>query len=158
MDLNTFLSLNEGTQRELLGAVQDQTNNPKYNGRMTVTMAGLVGTDVVILEEQAGGNGAGGWVSEVSAQTLKRLGIPIDKTRKEATALTKSPTASGRSSPALDNPQGRKPSGHRLGLTGLNNLGNTCYQNAATQCLRAVEELTIYFLGTLLSIHAGSPC
>ncbi|KAJ5585581.1 uncharacterized protein N7459_005381 [Penicillium hispanicum] len=146
VDLNTFLSLNEGTQRELLHGVQDQTNNPKYNGRMSVTMAGLVGTDVVVLEEQVGGSGGSGWASEESAQTLKRLGIPIERTKKELASATKSPTASGRSSPALDLPQSRKPSGHRLGLTGLNNLGNTCYQNAATQCVRAVEELSVYFL------------
>ena len=148
VDLNTFLSLSEGSQREQLVGIQDQTNNPKYNGHMSLHMAGLAGTDVVVLEEQLANNGE--WVSEASAQTLKRLGIPVDKPKKEfAVASTKSPAGSGRSSPALDLPRGRKPSGNRLGLTGLSNLGNTCYQNAATQCVRAIEELSVYFLRML---------
>ncbi|KAF7719981.1 Ubiquitin carboxyl-terminal hydrolase [Penicillium ucsense] len=150
VDLNTFLDLNEGTQRELLETFKDQTSNGNYNGKMTLSMAGLMGSDVFVLEEQVGTK-SGEWVSSVSAEKLKRLGIPITKTMKESTSsgaeVTKSQTASGCTSPVTDDsPFGKKPSGHRLGVTGLSNLGNTCYQNAATQCVRAVEELTYYFL------------
>ncbi|KAJ5908782.1 hypothetical protein N7495_001464 [Penicillium taxi] len=145
VDVNTFLSLAETTDRELLQGVKDQTSNQNYNGRMTLIMAGLVETNAVVLEEQIGGPGGGEWTSEVSALALKRMGIPIDQ-KKDIVPSIKSTASSGKSSPVLNLPGGHKPSGNRLGVTGLNNLGNTCYQNAATQCLRAVEELSVYFL------------
>lgn len=34
-----------------------------------------------------------------------------------------------------------------FGLTGLHNLGNTCYMNSAIQCLVHTPELVDYFLG-----------
>ncbi|KAJ6090348.1 hypothetical protein N7486_009163 [Penicillium sp. IBT 16267x] len=159
VDLNTFLSLPD-TKRELL-ELKDQTNNPNYNGRtMTVTVAGLGTTDTVVLEE---GVGKDEWVSEVSAKTLKRLGIPTEQPKRElassAVLSIKSPAPSGRSTPVQDLPHGKKPKGHQLGRTGLTNLGNTCYLNAATQCMRAVEELSIYFLksGHLPDLNTSNP-
>lgn len=56
---------------------------------------------------------------------------------------------SGRNSPAPLGPatRGRQSKSDRvLGLTGLSNLGNTCYMASALQCIRSVEELTKYFL------------
>lgn len=147
VDPNSFLSLADGTERELLDEqIKDQTDNPKYNGHMNLRMAGIVGTDVIILEEQAGKNGK--WVSEVLEKKLKTNGLSVEKPKKELGSLVaKSPLSSGPSTPAQETkPERGRPRGPPMGKTGLDNLGNTCYMNAATQCLRNVEELTYYFL------------
>ncbi|KAJ5988104.1 hypothetical protein N7481_003314 [Penicillium waksmanii] len=147
VDPNAFLSLAEGTERELLDEqIKDQTDNPKYNGTMNLRMAGLVGTDVIILEEQVGKNGK--WASEVLEKKLKANGLSVEKPKKElSTLVAKTPLSSGRSTPAQETkPERGRPRGPPMGKTGLDNLGNTCYMNAATQCLRNVEELTYYFL------------
>lgn len=147
VDPNAFLSLAEGNERELLDEqIKDQTDNPKYNGTMNLRMAGLVGTDVIILEEQVGKNGK--WASEVLEKKLKANGLSVENPKKDlSTLVAKSPLSSGRSTPAQETkPERGRPRGPPMGKTGLDNLGNTCYMNAATQCLRNVEELTYYFL------------
>lgn len=150
LDPNTFLSLEEGTQREKVD-IDDQTHNKNYNGRMTIGKAGLVGSDVLVLEEQVAGVKGGDWVSEASERLLKRAGVSVEKPKKPLAASTaNSQAGSGRSSPAPEIARARKKD-RPQGLTGLGNLGNTCYQNAATQCLRSVEELTYYFLSMCLA-------
>jgi ubiquitin carboxyl-terminal hydrolase 4/11/15 len=144
LDLNTFLSLSDGAQRELVDNVKDQTNNPNFNGRSTLDRVGLSTSDVVVLEERVGGE----WASEVSKKTLDRLGVPSGSVKNGVPAKlkNKSPTNSGRSSPAPEPIRGRRKDGKPRGCTGLSNLGNTCYMNSALQCVRSVEELTYYFL------------
>jgi ubiquitin carboxyl-terminal hydrolase 4/11/15 len=36
-----------------------------------------------------------------------------------------------------------------MGLTGLTNLGNTCFMNSALQCLSNTNELSQYFLSNI---------
>lgn len=154
LDLNTFLSLSEGAQREVLEDAKDQTANPNYNGRMTLDLAGLGASDAIVLEENVGGKN-GEWVSEASKQTLNRLGVSAGNVKNGVANKLKdnkkSPAASGRSSPAPEPNRGRRrKDGKFRGCTGLSNLGNTCYMNSALQCVRSVEELSYYFLSSYI--------
>ena len=135
LDVNTFAHLQIGEQRELL-QFRDETANPKYNGKLTLSTVGLGRDDVIVLEEQKPGKEE--WPSESTKLSLSR-GLK---------SATKTLTPSGRSSPAPGmTTRGRqKRDGRPRGITGLSNLGNTCYMNSALQCIRSVEELTQYFL------------
>ncbi|KAK5457282.1 hypothetical protein LTS15_005063 [Exophiala xenobiotica] len=135
LDVHTFAALTVGEQRELLPN-QDLTADPKYTGSSTLALVGLGRDDVIVLEEQKPGKDE--WPSESSKLSLSR-GL-----KKTANSLT----PSGRSSPAPGMmTRGRqKRDGRPRGITGLSNLGNTCYMNSALQCIRSVEELSQYFL------------
>ncbi|EXJ95222.1 ubiquitin thiolesterase [Capronia coronata CBS 617.96] len=135
LDVNTFVHLQIGEQRELLN-VPDHTANPKYNGKSTLGTVGLGRDDVIVLEEQKSGKDE--WPSENPKLSLA----------KGLKTAPKNLASSGRSSPAPGMmTRGRQKRDTRpRGITGLSNLGNTCYMNSALQCLRSVEELTQYFL------------
>lgn len=135
LDVNTFVHLQVGEQRELLN-VPDHTANSKYNGKSTLGTVGLGRDDVIVLEEQKAGKEE--WPSESSKLSLG----------KGLKTAPKNLASSGRSSPAPGMmTRGRQKRDTRpRGITGLSNLGNTCYMNSALQCIRSVEELTLYFL------------
>ncbi|KAK6381946.1 hypothetical protein LTS17_003831 [Exophiala oligosperma] len=135
LDVNSFAALMIGEQRELVSH-QDLTADPKYNGSSTLGFLGFGRDDVIVLEEQK--SGKEDWPSD----TVK---LSLSKGLKKTTSTL---TPSGRSSPAPSMmTRGRqKRDGRPRGITGLSNLGNTCYMNSALQCIRSVEELTQYFL------------
>lgn len=156
-DMQTFVSLQVGSEREALEA-KDETANEKYNGHSSIGLAGLNRNEVLLLEEQIGGPGGGEWVSESAGKSTNRSGVSISVTKNGTTTVQdrlkpKPTTASGRSSPALSTGgmltrSRQRRDGKARGTTGLSNLGNTCYMNSALQCVRSVEELTEYFIRT----------
>jgi hypothetical protein len=151
LELDKFLSLQDGSQRELI-ETKDQTANEKYNGSSSMEMAGISRDDVVVLDEQIGGPAGGEWTSN-AIKSSKKNNLSITVTKSGGPPKSKTGT-SGRSSPASGSgmiTRGRqRRDGKPRGITGLSNLGNTCYMNSALQCVRSVEELSQYFLRKLL--------
>lgn len=155
MDVNTFVNLQLGSQRELVEA-NDETANEKYNGHATLDLIGLRQDEVIVVEEQIGGPAGGEWVSDAVVRQAKTNGVTISVTKNGSTVIrdtlkpgTAKVANSGRTTPALGGMMTRgrqQKNGRTRGTAGLSNLGNTCYMNSALQCIRSVEELTQYFL------------
>jgi ubiquitin carboxyl-terminal hydrolase 4/11/15 len=140
IDAASLTSLDIGTQREEVTG-KDELANETFNHDLNLAGAGLAEDQILVLEEQ-GENG------EYITGTLSK---PVKKGNLgNKPGISKSTPNSGRSTPAPSGPmtRGRTRSGKTRGTTGLTNLGNTCYMNSALQCIRSVEELTIYFLAS----------
>lgn len=159
IDVNTFTSMAEGTQREMVD-VKDETNNPAYNGHLKLDTVGLGQDMVLILEEQVGGPAGGEFVSDSVRATAAKNGVSLGpaKTGYGKQLTTKSATSSRPNSPAPGPiTRGRtRRDGRTRGSVGLSNLGNTCYMNSGLQCIRSVEELTVYFLSDMYKNEINS--
>jgi ubiquitin carboxyl-terminal hydrolase 4/11/15 len=137
MDVASFNALAAGTERELVTG-KDEKANEESNPSLTLDAAGLTQDQVIVLEEH---DERGEYISDT---------VPIKTKFKTAAQLReglKSGASSGTSTPT-GGPltRGRTRNGKVRGQVGLTNLGNTCYMNSALQCLRSVEELSLYFL------------
>jgi ubiquitin carboxyl-terminal hydrolase 4/11/15 len=148
VDVESFTRLERNAER-LLVDFGDLTNDPnqksdkKTESSQTLRSLGIAKDQPIVLDPHEEGTQ---WTSNY---------IPTDTTtlptRNNSTTLTVQNHApqGGRASPVTTGPttRGRSTkSGRPLGCVGLTNLGNTCYMNAALQCVRSVEELTKYFL------------
>lgn len=136
-----FKNMAESTEREHVD-MQDETNNPKYNGSVQLGTLGLAADQVLILEEQVSYLGKEEFTSD--RKTNKN-----GKSDLISGGILGASGGSGRSSPVPAGAvtRGRhRQQGRSKGTVGLSNLGNTCYMNSALQCVRANAELTTYFL------------
>lgn len=142
IELKDFKNMAEGTQREMID-MKDYTMNEKYNGHAKNGTLGLASDQVLIVEPQESKFGNDTFASDA---TRKSKMISLAPGKGDGTA---SQATSGRSSPAPYGMMTRgrvRGQGRTRGTVGLLNLGNTCYMNSALQCVRSVEELTLYFL------------
>ena len=143
VNVDPFTALELNSEREKVD-MTDHTNNSKYNGHATLSTLGLTTDLGLVLDEQIES------FDYVSTYSPSRASASLP-TRNSSASLTvqNRNSRSGRTSPAPSGPitRGRtQKSGRVLGCVGLSNLGNTCYMNAALQCVKSVEELTKYFL------------
>lgn len=143
LDSSTFLELEIPLARELIDA-DDVSTDPKYNGSRDLSMVGLGEDQTIVLEELSGNNNT--WFSNNISKGIKQSStvtsqIVASLNTKKYTGF-KDSTHSG----AMITRGRTQRSGRSPGTVGLSNLGNTCYMNSALQCIRAVEELTKYFL------------
>ncbi|CAK7562257.1 MAG: hypothetical protein SEPTF4163_000092 [Sporothrix epigloea] len=161
LEVADFMKLQPNVEREQLSQVKDMTHDEKFNGQRTLAFISLVVDQTIVLDENVERNL---WVSTynpktggkdkgktgIAATSAASNNIANTSAARISAANNSTPMSSGRSSPSHTGPvtRGRtkQKSGRTMGCVGLGNLGNTCYMNAALQCLRSVEELTKYFL------------
>ncbi|KAF2448699.1 UCH-domain-containing protein [Karstenula rhodostoma CBS 690.94] len=140
IDAASLTSLDIGTQREEVTG-KDELANEIFNNDLNLAGAGLAEDQTLVLEEQ---DENGEYITGTFSRPAKK------PSAGNKPSISKSTPNSGRSTPALSGAmtRGRTRNGKTRGTTGLTNLGNTCYMNSALQCIRSVEELTIYFLAS----------
>ncbi|KAI1819297.1 hypothetical protein F4861DRAFT_527559 [Xylaria intraflava] len=144
VEVTSFTKLERESER-LLISFSDMTNNAKKpESVQTLRSLGIAKDQPIVLDPHEEGSQ---WTSNFVPSDTTAL--PTRSSSTTALTAQNQASRSGQTSPIPAGPitRGRATkSGKALGCVGLTNLGNTCYMNAALQCLRSVEELTKYFL------------
>ncbi|TQS37091.1 hypothetical protein Golomagni_02447 [Golovinomyces magnicellulatus] len=143
LDVSKFLELEVSIARELI-EVDDVSIDSKYNGSRDLSMVGLGQDQIIVLEEYTDANKT--WISDTNSKNGKFTSATTARSKTSIKTHTASSHKTQARSGALMTRGRAQKSGRTPGTVGLSNLGNTCYMNSALQCIRAVEELTKYFL------------
>ncbi|KAI1375036.1 UCH-domain-containing protein [Hypoxylon crocopeplum] len=140
LDVVSFLSLESGAGGRELIDYADLTHQQNPKSVKTLNYLGIGEDQAIVLDPHESGTY---WTSTLTS-SQSRTPLP-----SSSLTVQNRKARSGRTSPISQGPltRGRsQKSGRVLGCVGLANLGNTCYMNAALQCVKSVEELTKYFL------------
>ncbi|KAI1769964.1 UCH-domain-containing protein [Hypoxylon cercidicola] len=141
LEVDSFLKLSRTEDRELIDAADLTISSQTKPSVKTLSFFSIEQDQAIVLDPHESGNY---WTT-----TLTKSEAESSPNHSNNLTVPNRSSRSGRSSPVSQGPltRGRahKP-GRSLGCVGLSNLGNTCYMNAALQCVRSVEELTKYFL------------
>ncbi|RKF80982.1 putative ubiquitin carboxyl-terminal hydrolase usp19 [Golovinomyces cichoracearum] len=143
LDVSKFLELEITIARELI-EVDDVSIDSKYNGSRDLSMVGLGQDQIIVLEEYMSANKT--WISDTNSKNGKSTSATTIRSKTSIKNHTASSHKIQVRSGAMMTRGRAQKSGRTPGTVGLSNLGNTCYMNSALQCIRAVEELTKYFL------------
>lgn len=142
LDVESFLALERKSERELID-FGDRTDQPNQKSVKTLGHFSIAQDQAIVLDPHESGST---WTSTLTSSQA-RTSLPSRNSSNNLTVQNRN-ARSGRTSPVSQGAltRGRAKSGKVPGCVGLANLGNTCYMNAALQCVRSVEELTKYFL------------
>ncbi|KAI1502730.1 hypothetical protein F5X99DRAFT_417717 [Biscogniauxia marginata] len=143
LDVESFLALEKGVERELID-FSDRSHESTFTSIQTLGSLSLLMDQPIVIDPHEAGTD---WTSNFTTSKATTA-LPTRNSSASLTVQNRN-SRSGRTSPASQGPltRGRtNRSGRTPGCVGLGNMGNTCYMNAALQCVRSVEELTKYFL------------
>ncbi|OTB20291.1 hypothetical protein K445DRAFT_7081 [Daldinia sp. EC12] len=143
LDVESFLALERGQERELI-EMADRSDQQNQKSVRTLGHFSISQDQAIVLDPHESGTT---WTSTLTSSQA-RTSLPSRNSSTTNLTVQNRNAKSGRTSPVSQGylTRGRTKSGKAAGCVGLANLGNTCYMNAALQCVRSVEELTKYFL------------
>ncbi|KAI1808420.1 UCH-domain-containing protein [Daldinia bambusicola] len=143
LDVESFLALERGQERDII-EMGDRTDQQNSKSSKTLGHFSISQDQAIVLDPHESGTN---WTSTLTSSQA-RTSLPSRNGSTTNLTVQNRNTKSGRTSPVSQGyfTRGRTKSGRTPGCVGLANLGNTCYMNAALQCVRSVEELTKYFL------------